>query len=564
MKTIKTILIFLLLTAFGFSGSYAGEISYQGRISQNNEQGGLFEGVNGYFKFAIVDSTGEDTYWSNDLSSIDGSEPDTHIIVPFPERNGVFQVSLGSSAMAPIGPEVFNKSETYLRIWFSPDGGVFEKLSPDEKISTVAYSFRSSVADTVSDGSLGFEKLSSDFSGMTVVSSDANDSKLKKRGFVRFGQITSQPWIRANDEDEPSPLVGHSSVSVPNSRDGINMIVWGGSPVEGFFSNVGWSYDSNADRWITISPLDSPSKRVGHSAVVYDGKMLVWGGLGESSYLNNGGIYSISENEWSPVAPGVQVITARREHSSVVASGKMIIWGGRNEFNVIGDGASYDFDSGQWNSISVVNSPQARTGHSASVYQDRLMIVFGGESKGGFLGDGAVYDVESGNWGNLTSSTQGPEPRAGHTAIVANDHLIIWGGMGSNGLIGDGYIFSFDKENADLEGAGSDISGVWTKLPTQGDPSPRIGHTANWTGSEMVLFGGESNFGVTNTGYAYDLSMNKWRSLTTKGGAISRARHTSEWTGSQLIIFGGIADGIRISDTQLLDTQRTWHLYRKL
>ena len=109
-------------------------------------------------------------------------------------------------------------------------------------------------------------------------------------------------------------------------------------------------------------------------------------------------------------------------------------------------------------------------------------------------------------------------------------------------------------------------------MRASGSPSARYDHTANWTGVEMLIFGGEKNNGVTNSGYAYDLLKDSWRSLTTRGNIIPRTRHTSEWTGNQLIVFGGLTSSnsnltskkYRISNTQLLDPQRTWHLYRKL
>lgn len=563
MSKYNKIITFLISLVAAAGSASAGEISYQGRISKNNEEGGIFDQINGYFKFAIVDSTGEITYWRNDTPSADGGEPSGYVVVPFPDKNGIFQVSLGSRSMAPIGPAVFNNPETYLRIWFSPDGANFEQLLPDEKLSAVAYSFHSKVAETVLDGALGLEKLSNDFTGMTLVSGDANDTKLKEKGFVRFGQISSQPWVRANPEDEPSPVKGHSTVAIPNSEDGIVMVVWGGAPGEGFFSDMGWAYDSKADRWTMISPVDAPSKRVGHTGVFYGEKMMIWGGLGPEGYRNDGGIYNFSRDKWTPVTPGFQTVTARTEHSSSVVSGKVIVWGGRNEFNIIGDGATYDIESGEWKTVSGLNSPAARTRHTASVYQDRLVIVFGGESSG-FFGDGVVYDVKKEVWAKLVSDTEGPEPRAGHTAIMVNDRLIIWGGIGNDGLIGDGYIFSFDRESTNFQESGAEVTGEWVKLPTEGQPSPRIGHTANWTGSEMIIFGGETNFGETNTGFAYDPSKTKWRSLTTRGGALKRSLHTAEWTGSQLVIFGGVVNKIRISETQLLDTQGTWHLYRKL
>lgn len=570
MKKIILILYVVITVHLSSGKCISDEISYQGRITQNDEVGGLFAGINGFFKFAIVDSTGKTTHWSNDLSSTEGGEPNTSVLVPFPEKNGVFQVSLGGVQMNPLDPSVFNQAETYLRIWFSPDGEEFDLLSPDEKISTVAYSFHSRVAETVVDGSLGLSKLSNDFSGMTVVSGDANDLKLKAMGFARFGQISSQPWILANPDGEPDPVLGHSSVSISSTLDGIVMIVWGGSPVDGFYSDMGWAYDSNADRWSQISPVDAPSPRSNHTGVAHGDQMVIWGGLGpqgdgsEVKHLNDGGIYSLTKNKWTRISPNNKVVTARRGHTASVMSNKMLVWGGRNEFNIIGDGGVYDFEENKWETVSGQNPPSARARHTASVFEDRLVIIWGGESDGGFLQDGFAYNVENGVWAKLTSETEGPQARAGHTAIMVNGQLVIWGGVGKNGLIGDGYIFSFNPESTNFVEQGKEVSGKWSKLPSLGQPSPRIGHSVEWTGSEMIIYGGETDLGETNTGHAYDTMKKMWRSLTTKGGAIPRTLHTSEWTGSQLIIFGGIANRIRKSNTQILDPQGTWHLYRKL
>ncbi len=552
---------------------WASEISYQGRISQNDQDGGLFTAISGYFKFAIVDSTGTISFWSNDSTSVDCSEPEGYVEVPFPEKNGVFQIALGTSPMAPLGPSVFNSPETYLRIWFSPDEESFELLSPDEKISTVAYSFHSEVANTVVDGSLGYEKLSDDFAGMTVVSPNANDQKLKQKGFMRFGQISSPPWGTANSDGQPSALVQHTSAAFQNSTEGIYMVIWGGSPAEGFFSNSGWVYDSIADNWSIISPVDAPSKRIGHTAVVYGDNMMIWGGVGSNGeHLNNGGIYSHSKDKWERVFPDNKIITARKGHSASSVANKIIVWGGSNEFNVIGDGASFDLETRKWKTIKRQEVLGARKSHTASVYKDRLLFVWGGQSGQGVLDSGAVYNPENGIWANLAADNSGPAPRVGHTALMIDGGLLIWGGKGNNVSYSDGYIFVIDKSTTDFDKLGQEVKGTWVKLASLGAPSPRFDHSANWTGTEMLIFGGETGLGVTNTGYAYDIFKDSWRSLTTKGGVTARTKHTSEWTGSQLVIFGGLTNKsatgtgrkIRISETQLLDTQKTWHLYRKL
>ena len=160
----------------------------------------------------------------------------------------------------------------------------------------------------------------------------------------------------------------------------------------------------------------------------------------------------------------------------------------------------------------------------------------------------------------------------GHTALMVNNRLVIWGGKGNSETIGDGFMFVIDRNTTDFDHSGQEVKGEWVKLSSLGAPSARFDHSVEWTGTEMLVFGGETSLGVTNTGYAFDIMKDSWRSLTTKGGITARTQHSSEWTGSQLVIFGGLtnksisdtAQKIRISETQLLDTQKTWHLYRKL
>ena len=46
-------------------------LNYAGQVAVNGE---AFDG-NGLFKFALVNADGTTTYWSNDGTSVDGSEP---------------------------------------------------------------------------------------------------------------------------------------------------------------------------------------------------------------------------------------------------------------------------------------------------------------------------------------------------------------------------------------------------------------------------------------------------------------------------------------------------------
>ena len=86
-----------------------------------------------------------------------------------------------------------------------------------------------------------------------------------------------------------------------------------------------------------------------------------------------------------------------------------------------------------------------------------------------------------------------PSVRYGHTAVWASycdevtcrDEMLVWGGHNGSptgGVLNTGAAYNpFDPVT------GTD---VWTTISTTGAPSPRLLHTAAWTGSEMVIWGG--------------------------------------------------------------------------
>ena len=88
----------------------------------------------------------------------------------------------------------------------------------------------------------------------------------------------------------------------------------------------------------------------------------------------------------------------------------------------------------------------------------------------------------------------------------------------------------------DLGDAGC-IDDTWTA--TGGAPLGRAAHTAIWTGSEMIIWGGS----VLNTGGRYDPSTDTWIATTTTNAPDPRSSHTAVWTGSEMIVWGGIGNG---------------------
>jgi hypothetical protein len=119
--------------------------------------GGPFDGV-GKFKFAIVDQTGTNTFWSNDGTSTNGVEPTAAVSLNV--KGGILSVRLGDESypnMMKIPASVFLNPDTWMRVWFGGAAGTtFEKLAPDSKLASVPYAM---VAETVPDAAITGSKL---------------------------------------------------------------------------------------------------------------------------------------------------------------------------------------------------------------------------------------------------------------------------------------------------------------------------------------------------------------------------------------------------------------------
>jgi hypothetical protein len=125
-----------------------------------------------------------------------------------------------------------------------------------------------------------------------------------------------------------------------------------------------------------------------------------------------------------------------------------------------------------------------------------------------------------------TTTTGAPSARYFHTAVWTGSRMIVWGGQDPAGLLNDG-------------GKYDPVGNAWTPTTTANAPSGRRYHTAVWTGSRMIVWGGD-NFGAyLNDGGQYDPVENAWTATTTTGAPSIREFHTAVWTGSTMIVWGG-------------------------
>jgi Chaperone of endosialidase/Regulator of chromosome condensation (RCC1) repeat len=134
-------------------------INHQGRIAVN---GTNFEGT-GQFKFALVNSTGAITYWSNDGSSTAGSQPTAAVSLPVVK--GLYAVLLGDAGMTALPASVFENADVRLRVWFNDGVLGFQQITPDQRLAAAPFALNAAQAESVPDGSITGAKLAS---GLTL------------------------------------------------------------------------------------------------------------------------------------------------------------------------------------------------------------------------------------------------------------------------------------------------------------------------------------------------------------------------------------------------------------
>ncbi len=115
--------------------------------------------------------------------------------------------------------------------------------------------------------------------------------------------------------------------------------------------------------------------------------------------------------------------------------------------------------------------------------------------------------IQSGDiWQPQTGGTP-PSVRYSHTAVWTGGEMIVWGGFNGTPL-NDGGRFN-PSSNGGL--------GSWTSLASATGPSPaaRFEHTAVWTGTEMIVWGGSGASSFLNDGGRYNPTANSWTAVTT-------------------------------------------------
>ena len=267
----------------------------------------------------------------------------------------------------------------------------------------------------------------------------------------------------------------------------------------------------------------------------------VWTGTEALVYYNNF-IYRLNTgtNTWTQSSANtVGSFVARFDYSEAWTGTELIIYGGYAGGVALNDGVKYNPTSNTWTAIT--NAPIHRLFHSA-VWTGTEMLVFGGDSVAtatGCTGTGFSsnqvykYNPASNIWtGPVIATGSIPVARNSHVAVWTGTEMLIFGGQRtSNGTCNGFAVYQGDTYSFNPS------TNVWTIKATD---QPFNFVAGAWNGSKLYIWGTSL---INNTGYSkgrvYTLASDSWNYFPNDGGVLGSSNIFALWNGSGFLLCTG-------------------------
>lgn len=246
--------------------------------------------------------------------------------------------------------------------------------------------------------------------------------------------------------------------------------------------------------------------------------------------------------EWIETSPDPSP-SARILHAMVYDTDnqQVIFFGGKDAAGASNDTWVYTPSDNTWTQkMNPQESPPPREGH-AMVYDElkNRVILFGGKDIFGFLlNDTWIYDVAENRWTRLTLDSS-PSERWLTVMVYDPDtqQAVLFGGETNAGLDDETWIFDLQNDN-------------WMNKTPLMPPSARFGHTMAYdiNSKKVILYGGETSLTSrirSSETWAYDVLNNSWTSLKPANHPLPRSKHAMVYDAAkrQVLMFGGFSEG---------------------
>jgi hypothetical protein len=351
-------------------------------------------------------------------------------------------------------------------------------------------------------------------SGVTTAPSTSPPATGGPTQTTTIPQITVGTWKRLPAAPVPAGLYEYSGV-----WSGRELLLYGVvHPSKGAPYGAGAAYNPATNTWRKLPPAPFRAETMeGGYATVWTGSEMLGQGLG----LNVA--YDPTTNRW-------RGIPAFSDSTAVTAwTGRQALsWGGGCCGSDSAEGAAY---TPATNSRQQLPPAPLAGRHTSGAWTGRELVIVGGNNTDGkIFADAAAYNPTTRTWRRLPPL---PAPRAAATATWTGTEVLVVGGhhgdIAHGGLYADGVAYN-------------PATNRWRQLPSM--EVGRIGHSAVWTGRQLLVWGGQTvRAGVRAApphGLAYDPAANRWSALPA-APLRGRTGHLAVWTGSQMLVWGGSA-----------------------
>ncbi len=329
--------------------------------------------------------------------------------------------------------------------------------------------------------------------------------------------------------DRPEPELCSAAGSQPRRGHhaiwtGDQMLVWGGST--GTFASAppaqGMAYDPITSSWTDLpSPTDYVDSWLPASATWTGSEMIT---LAATDGVVTAAAYDPTVGLWRPLAMPDDLVVGG---ATAWTGQELFVWGGPNN-GPSNRGWAYTPSSDTWRELPGVDVSPVEG--AAAVWTGDEVIVYGGYYPSVSLAYSQAVDA----WRPLSSPLfRGNDED--HGMVWTGEEVLVWGGI--QGPSHSPVPLLYDP--------GID---VWS----EGTSSPILGRnrfTHVWTGEELIVWGGYGTYSeapeadgdsVYGDGAAYNPITDTWRKLSNSP-LEDRCDHSAVWTGTVMIVYGGMA-----------------------
>lgn len=490
------------------------------------------------------------TYWSNDGTSTGGSQPQKSVSLPV--NMGAYSVLLGDGSlpnMLPIPVDAFRNPDVRLRVWFSDGINGYEQMTPDQRVTAVGYAL---MASSVSDGAITATQLANGSVTSGKLATAAVSTQHIQTGAVTSEQIANGAidGAKLNDGAVSAEKLAVGALTNAQAREG--QVVMSPEPRP----------DLEQQGFVRIGMTDQTKVRelegFNTKAVqlVWTGKeLLAWGRIGsDGKYYKSGYRYNPTTDSWAEISTSYAPTPVEGKHGAVWTGTEMVVSNGSynpssNTWRsgpssdalvwtgsvVLTPNQQYNPTTGVLSAISTIGAPSSDRGKASVVWTGNEMIVWGGRKLSTYndplLNTGAKYNPTTDTWTSLQTSGA-PSARYDHVAMWTGTKMIVWGGETK---------YTEDDRSGALY---NPISNAWTGS-IEGAFSDVSPGNAVWAGNSMLVFGQRSNEFPTQI-HSYNPSSGTWTSMPVDKSVNYNDQYSkSVWTGTEMIVCGGNPSGVQ-------------------